>query len=81
MAVAVVIFFLTPFRFPFPNLLAYLVFIALGSMIFSCLGTICGTTIDKPENIGRVQAVIIVPLIFMSGIFFPLSSYPAPARR
>jgi lipooligosaccharide transport system permease protein len=46
-------------------------------MIFSCLGTICGTTIDKPENLGRVQAVIIVPLIFMAGIFFPLSSYPA----
>jgi lipooligosaccharide transport system permease protein len=46
-------------------------------MIFSCLGTIVGTTINKPENIGRVQAVIIVPLIFMSGIFFPLTSYPA----
>ena len=76
-AVAVVIFLLTPFRFPFSHLLAYLFFIVLGSMIFSCLGTICGTTIDKPENIGRVQAVIIVPLIFMSGIFFPLSSYPA----
>jgi lipooligosaccharide transport system permease protein len=46
-------------------------------MIFSCLGTICGTIIDKPENIGRMQGVVIVPLIFMSGIFFPLSSYPA----
>ena len=75
-AVAVVIFFMTPFRFPYPHLLAYLFFIVLGSMIFSCLGTICGTVIDKPENIGRVQAVVIVPLIFMSGIFFPLSSYP-----
>jgi lipooligosaccharide transport system permease protein len=76
-AVGVVIFLLTPFRFPYTHLLAYLVFIALGSMIFSCLGTICGTTIDKPENIGRIQAVVIMPLIFMSGIFFPLSSYPS----
>ena len=76
-AVAVVIFFLTPFRFPLRNLAVYLLFIALGSMIFSCLGTVCGTTIDKPENIGRIQAVVIMPLIFMSGIFFPLSSYPA----
>jgi lipooligosaccharide transport system permease protein len=75
-AVAVVIFFLTPFRFPLQNLAIYLLFIALGSMIFSCLGTICGTLLDKPENIGRIQSVIIMPLIFMSGIFFPLSSYP-----
>jgi lipooligosaccharide transport system permease protein len=77
-AVGLVIFLMTPFRFPFPHLLAYLFFIILGSMIFSCVGTICGTVIDKPENIGRVQAVIIIPLIFMAGIFFPLSSYPAP---
>ena len=76
-AVAIVIFFLTPFRFPLQNLAVYLLFIALGSMIFSCLGTICGTVIDKPENIGRIQAVVIMPLIFMSGIFFPLSSYPS----
>jgi len=75
-AVAGVIFLLTPFRFPFDHFLTYLFFIALGSMIFSCVGTICGTVIEKPENIGRVQGVVIVPLIFMSGIFFPLSSYP-----
>jgi lipooligosaccharide transport system permease protein len=82
--VTAVIFLFTPFRFSFIHLLAYLWFIALGSMIFSCLGTIVGTTINKPENIGRVQAVVIVPLIFMSGIFFPLTSYPAtllPAIR
>jgi lipooligosaccharide transport system permease protein len=75
--VTMVIFLFTPFRFSLLHLLAYLYFIVLGSMIFSCVGTIVGTTIDKPENIGRVQAVIIVPLIFMSGIFFPLTSYPA----
>ncbi len=75
--VTMVIFLFTPFRFSVLHLLAYLYFIVLGSMIFSCIGTIVGTTINKPENIGRVQAVIIVPLIFMSGIFFPLTSYPA----
>jgi lipooligosaccharide transport system permease protein len=83
-AVAAVIFLATTFRAPISHLAAYLFFIALGSMSFSCLGTICGTLIDKPENIGRIQAVVIVPLIFMSGIFFPLASYPAallPAVR
>jgi lipooligosaccharide transport system permease protein len=75
--VTAVIFLFTPFRFTLLHLAGYLCFIVFGSMIFSCLGTIVGTTIDKPENIGRLQAIIIVPLIFMSGIFFPLTSYPA----
>ncbi|HEY5974203.1 MAG TPA: ABC transporter permease [Geobacteraceae bacterium] len=76
-AVAVVIFLLTSFRTSVGHLLAYLLHIVLGAMIFSCIGTVCGTLIDKPENIGRIQAVVIVPLIFMSGVFFPLSSYPS----
>ncbi len=32
--------------------------------------------IDKPENLGRVEAVVIMPLIFLAGLFFPLSAYP-----
>ncbi|WP_224959209.1 ABC transporter permease [Geomonas subterranea] len=75
--VFLVILALTPFRIDYANLPVYLLSIALSSMTFSCLGTICGTVIDKPENIGRVQSVVIVPLIFMAGIFFPLSSYPS----
>jgi lipooligosaccharide transport system permease protein len=74
--VFLVILVLTPFRIDFSHLPAYLLCLALASMIFSCLGTICGTVIDKPENLGRMQSVVIVPLIFMAGIFFPLSSYP-----
>ena len=75
--VFLVILVLTPFRIDFSHLPVYVLCLALASMTFSCLGTICGTVIDKPENIGRVQSVVIVPLIFMAGIFFPLSSYPA----
>lgn len=78
--VFLVILVLTPFRIEYAHLPIYLISIAISSMTFSCLGTICGTVIDKPENIGRVQSVVIVPLIFMAGIFFPLSSYPASIR-
>ena len=74
--VFLVIMLLTPFRIDYSHLPIYLLCIAISSMTFSCVGTICGTVIDKPENIGRVQSVVIVPLIFMAGIFFPLSSYP-----
>ena len=75
--VFLVILLMTPFRIDYGNLPVYLLCIAIASMTFSCLGTICGTMIDKPENIGRVSSVVIVPLIFMAGIFFPLSSYPS----
>uniref|UniRef100_C6E7R7 Transport permease protein n=1 Tax=Geobacter sp. (strain M21) TaxID=443144 RepID=C6E7R7_GEOSM len=78
--VFLVILLFTPFRIDYSHLPVYLMCIAISSMTFSCLGTICGTVIDKPENIGRVQSVVIVPLIFMAGIFFPLSSYPASIR-
>jgi lipooligosaccharide transport system permease protein len=57
-------------------LLAYLLFIFLGCIIFSCLGSLCGTVIDKPENLGRIEAVVIMPIIFLAGLFFPLSAYP-----
>jgi lipooligosaccharide transport system permease protein len=40
------------------------------------LGSLCGTLIDKPENLGRVEAVVVMPLIFLAGLFFPLSAYP-----
>lgn len=76
-AVALVIFAITPFRFPLTSLAAYLAFLIPGSALFSCAGVISGTLLDKPETIGRVEAVLVMPLIFMSGLFFPLSSYPA----
>ena len=77
LAVAIIIFAITPFRFPLTSLAAYLFFLIPGSAIFSCAGVISGTLLDKPETIGRVEAVLVMPLIFMSGLFFPLSSYPA----
>lgn len=75
-AVGVVIFAITPFRFPLENLFQYVLFLIPGSALFSCAGIISGTVMDKPETIGKVEAVLVMPLIFMSGLFFPLSSYP-----
>jgi lipooligosaccharide transport system permease protein len=76
LVVGLVIFAITPFRFPLEHLLQYLLFLVPGSAFFSCAGVISGTVMDKPETIGKVEAVLVMPLIFMSGLFFPLSSYP-----
>jgi lipooligosaccharide transport system permease protein len=75
-AVGIILLLLIDFPFRSTFLLHYALFILLGSMIFSCIGSICGTLIDKPENLGRLEAVVIWPLIFLAGLFFPLSVYP-----
>jgi lipooligosaccharide transport system permease protein len=76
LAVGISLFFLTGFQFNLLFLWSYLLFIFLGCITFSCLGSLCGTLIDKPENLGRIEAVVVMPLIFLAGLFFPLSAYP-----
>ncbi|MDO8671781.1 MAG: ABC transporter permease [Dehalococcoidia bacterium] len=61
--------------------LMYVVYLLPGCVIFSCLGSICGTLIDTPETLGRVQAIVIMPLIFLGGAFFPLSTYPSSIEQ
>lgn len=76
LAVGITLFLFTGFKYHLSFVVTYLLFISLGCIIFSCLGSLCGTLIDKPENLGRVEAVIIMPVIFLAGLFFPLSAYP-----
>jgi lipooligosaccharide transport system permease protein len=78
-SVGITLFLLTGFQFTLTHLLVYLLFIFVGCIIFSCVGSLCGTLIDKPENLGRIEAVVIMPVIFLAGLFFPLSVYPEKA--
>lgn len=75
-AIGVILFLIVDIPIRTTFLLSYSLFIFLGSMFFSCIGSICGTVIDKPENLGRLEAVVIWPLLFLAGLFFPLSVYP-----
>jgi lipooligosaccharide transport system permease protein len=75
-SVGIALLLLTGFQFTPTHLLVYLLFIFLGCITFSCLGSLCGTLIDKPENLGRIEAVVVMPIIFLAGLFFPLSIYP-----
>ncbi len=67
---------LTGFQFTPSFISVYLIFIFFGCIVFSCIGSLCGTLTDKPENLGRIEAVVIMPIIFLAGLFFPLSAYP-----
>jgi lipooligosaccharide transport system permease protein len=75
-SVGIALLLLTGFQFTPIHLLVYLLFMFLGCITFSCIGTLCGTLIDKPENLGRIEAVVIMPIMFLAGLFFPLSAYP-----
>lgn len=74
--VAAIILPLSGMHLNWPYLGSYLIFIIFGSMLFSCAGTIAGTLLNKPEQIARFDVVIITPLVFLSGLFFPISDLP-----
>ncbi len=75
--VAVVMVVWTGFRADVSHLILYAGFILVGSVMFTSLGSIMGTMVDSPESMGRIEAVLVYPLVFLSGIFFPLSVYPS----
>ena len=48
----------------------------LGSITFAALGTLLASpTTDNPSNIMMLSSLIRLPLIFISGIFIPLSQF------
>jgi lipooligosaccharide transport system permease protein len=54
----------------------YLLLIFPGCIFFTCLGTIVGTSFPKPDHIAQSQTIFITPLIYLGGLFFPLTSLP-----
>ncbi len=74
--VAALLVLFTGFRTDPRHLPGYLLFLLLGSAIFSCLGSVMGTPIDYPERLGQVEVVVVMPLLLLGGVFFPINSYP-----
>ena len=65
-------FFETQFQYP----LWALVFALLGSAILGTLGLIGGIWADKFDQIAGFQNFLIVPLTFLSGVFYSVHSLP-----
>ena len=53
-----------------------LAFAILGSAILGILGLIAGITADKFEQIAAFQNFLIMPLTFLSGVFYSIHSLP-----
>jgi ABC-2 type transport system permease protein len=53
-----------------------LVFIVLGAALLATLGVIAGLWADKFDQMATFQNFIIVPLTFLSGVFYSIQSLP-----
>lgn len=56
-----------------PGLLPFLV---LGPLFFVSLGMLCGSVARTPETAALVGNVVTFPMMFLSGTFFPVASFP-----
>ena len=60
-----------------PHPLWALLFALLGSAILAILGLLAGMSADKFDQLAAFQNFIIVPLTFLSGVFYSIHSLPA----
>ncbi len=61
---------------PFHQPLWILMFAILGALIMASLGIVCGLWADKYDQMGAFQTFIIMPLTFLSGVFYSVNSLP-----
>lgn len=74
--VATVLFILLPYPITVQQAVAFLMMMFPGAMLFTAVGAICGTTYRRPDQIAQLQSVVITPLLYLGGLFFPVDSFP-----
>jgi ABC-2 type transport system permease protein len=72
------VFVITAMFVPVPvqNLLWVVAFALLGSAILGTLGIIAGIWADKFDQLAAFQNFVIIPLTFLSGVFYSIHSLP-----
>ena len=53
-----------------------LAFAVLGAVLMASLGVICGLWADKYDQLGAFQSFVLMPLTFLSGVFYSVKSLP-----
>ncbi|MGF2614680.1 ABC transporter permease [Rossellomorea vietnamensis] len=56
--------------------LALIFFIVLGTLTFMSLGFVIAGLAKNPESAGPIAAFVTFPLLFLGGVFFPVSDMP-----
>lgn len=78
LAVGVGVFLIALFyvKVPIDNFFVVLGFALLGSYVMGALGLIAGMWAEKFDQIAAFQSFLIVPLTFLSGVFYSINSLP-----
>lgn len=63
-------------KVPIENVFVVLGFAILGSYVMGALGLIAGMWAEKFDQIAAFQSFLIVPLTFLSGVFYSIKSLP-----
>jgi lipooligosaccharide transport system permease protein len=74
--VAGVLLLLAPLTYRLDHVLLYLLYVFPGCILFTCIGTLVGTLFRKPDHIAQIQSIIITPLLYLGGLFFPINAFP-----
>jgi ABC-2 type transport system permease protein len=61
---------------PIHNIFIILLFAILGSGVLGTFGLIAGIISDKWDHIGAFQSFVILPLSFLSGVFYSINNLP-----
>lgn len=78
LAVGLGVFLLAVFyvKVPIDNVFIVILFAVLGSYVMGALGMIAGIWAEKFDQIAAFQSFLIVPLTFLSGVFYSIKSLP-----
>jgi ABC-2 type transport system permease protein len=59
------------------NILLFVLFLAITSAIFASIGVMLGLWAKNIEDVGNIMSYMLSPLLFLGGVFFPISIVPA----
>ncbi len=74
--VALILMVFSPVKIHWGALPQYFALVFPGCIFFTCVGSMVGTSFPKPDNIAQSQAIFITPLLYLGGLFFPISALP-----
>lgn len=75
--VGAILLLFSPVALHWKALPLYFALVFPGCVLFTCLGTMVGTSFSKPDHIAQSQTIFITPLLYLGGLFFPIASLPA----
>jgi len=75
--VSIILLLVSPVHFQWSALPLYFALVFPGCIFFTCAGTMVGTSFPKPDHIAQSQTIFITPLLYLGGLFFPISALPS----